>query len=638
MKIIILIWMMIISIIPFSQIKISANEGFIIENGALLSYEGNAQEIVIPEEVTTIQERAFYHNENITKVIMHDQVQVIEKEAFAHCYNLEEIQLSSQLVHMGADVFIHTSHLTSLLIPSSLQFVDYSDLGVFYGSGLQKVWMSEGMIELPYYLFKNAWMLKEVHLPNSLQKIQDGAFYRCSMLQIIDFPSQLTYLGDHAFYRCERLANVQLPSQLEYMGADVFQGCTAITKIHIPKSIQRVALTSDGIFYETNLQEVSFEEGTTIIPQYLCKGAEKLKTIVFPSTLLQINDGAFYGCDAIEEVYLPKTLQHLRRHAFASCKGLKVVYGLDSLTYFDEKAFSNSPQICLYIKEGSLAHQVAINKGWDYVLIKDMEVLNNVCLETMNETSVKLSWDEVEATTQYYISYYEEDDNKQQIYYTHEPQFIIDDLNENTNYIFQVGTYLNYDSLELYSDAVYIQHKNYLEPIEITSIQQASSSALRISWEESKDTNTYELYRATNRDGTYHFIGTYDKTSVIVSGQQTGKTYYYKVRSVQIESPYLKSTFSNIKDGSSQLQSNQLQYKDGKLIWNAISGASYYQIYRAQGYGSKFQKYITLSKNKRSYPITSSKQTTYYKIRGYKRYSSGNVYSPFSNIVKIVKE
>lgn len=177
-----------------------------------------------------------------------------------------------------------------------------------------------------------------------------------------------------------------------------------------------------------------------------------------------------------------------------------------------------------------------------------------------------------------------------------------------------------------------------LESVEITNIEQASSSALKINWEQTCEENVVELYRSTSEAGEFYLMGTYphDKNYAIINGQKTGKTYYYKVRVVKKDDISVVSEFSEIKSGASMLQVCELRLAQQSLKWNAVSGAHYYQIYRAKGSGAKFKKLITLSKNKRDYLLPKDHViNTYYKIRGYKKYDDGNVYSKFSNIVKV---
>ena len=538
--------MLNVVVLPTYQIK-ATTSNFVVENNELIAYLGNDTNVIIPDEVKTIKERAFYDNDNINSVEMSDNVLIIEKEAFFGCENLEQINLSKNLNRIGKDAFAYTKNLKNIYIPKSLQLVEYSSNGTFFESGLERATVEFGRSELPYYLFRNSKNLKKVFLPEGIEIIQDGAFYNCDSLESIVLPHTLTYLGDGVFYHCDSLYDIVLPSKLEYMGADVFQMCVSLTDINIPKSLKRVAMTTDGIFHQTNLQNVTFEEGLTVIPSYLFREAESLPKIEFPDTLLKIDDGAFYGCDGLTEIHLPESVKELERHAFASCKQIKAVYGIDHLTYMDEKAFSTSDQVCLYGKENTIAHQVALKKGWKFVVTG-------------------------------------------------------------------------------------------LEPVDIISVEQASSCALKVRWPSINEGKEVEVYRSTSEAGKFYLVGTYsfDKNYAIIKEQKTGQTYFYKIRVVKKDDKNITSEFSEIKSGSSVLQACELRVEQNSLKWNTVSGAHYYQIYSAEGSGAKFKKIVTLSKNKREYTISNkNEKTTYYKIRGYKKYDDGNVYSKFSNIVKV---
>lgn len=50
------------------------------------------------------------------------------------------------------------------------------------------------------YAFDSAKNLKEIQLPNTIEKIQDHAFNNCSALEKIDIPSSVNFIGTYAFY------------------------------------------------------------------------------------------------------------------------------------------------------------------------------------------------------------------------------------------------------------------------------------------------------------------------------------------------------------------------------------------------------------------------------------------------------
>ena len=75
------------------------------------------------------------------------------------------------------------SNLTSIKLPSTL--VDLGKHSFVSCQNLEKIEIPEGIKIVPEFTFKDNKKLREVHLPNSLEKIERGAFIGCGKLAII---------------------------------------------------------------------------------------------------------------------------------------------------------------------------------------------------------------------------------------------------------------------------------------------------------------------------------------------------------------------------------------------------------------------------------------------------------------------
>lgn len=80
-------------------------DGFEIEDGVLKKYTGTATEVVIPEGVTSIGERAFVDNSKIISVSIPKSVTNIGTFAFAGCYALTGICIPAKVVSIGSYTF-----------------------------------------------------------------------------------------------------------------------------------------------------------------------------------------------------------------------------------------------------------------------------------------------------------------------------------------------------------------------------------------------------------------------------------------------------------------------------------------------------------------------------------------------------
>ncbi|HBB60436.1 MAG TPA: hypothetical protein DCZ61_01420, partial [Lachnospiraceae bacterium] len=78
---------------------------FTISNGTLLSYNGNASKIVIPDGVIKIGKSAFYDNDTVTEIILPDSVTHIGEYAMAECSSLSRVHLSKNLVSIEKQAF-----------------------------------------------------------------------------------------------------------------------------------------------------------------------------------------------------------------------------------------------------------------------------------------------------------------------------------------------------------------------------------------------------------------------------------------------------------------------------------------------------------------------------------------------------
>lgn len=72
---------------------------FIIEQGVLRQYSGNETEVVIPDCVTAIGDRAFFQCTSLTSVIIPDSVTSIGQGAFLECSNLTSIIIPKSGIH-----------------------------------------------------------------------------------------------------------------------------------------------------------------------------------------------------------------------------------------------------------------------------------------------------------------------------------------------------------------------------------------------------------------------------------------------------------------------------------------------------------------------------------------------------------
>lgn len=83
------------------------DDGFAVLNGTLLSYEGEREEVVIPQDegIHTIAEHAFWANRAIRRVVIPDSIKQIKQQAFFMCLSLEDVSMPDGIEEIGFAAF-----------------------------------------------------------------------------------------------------------------------------------------------------------------------------------------------------------------------------------------------------------------------------------------------------------------------------------------------------------------------------------------------------------------------------------------------------------------------------------------------------------------------------------------------------
>lgn len=148
----------------------------------------------IPESVNNIGESAFART-NLRSIEIPGSVETLKQFTFNNCHNLQELKLNEGLKYFENNV-VFSSSLKSLTLPASTielgagAFSSCSALETLTIKGIQKV--GEGA-------FQNNTSLKELIFPEGLVRIYEGAFTNCHALEKVSLPKSLTKIAQDAF-------------------------------------------------------------------------------------------------------------------------------------------------------------------------------------------------------------------------------------------------------------------------------------------------------------------------------------------------------------------------------------------------------------------------------------------------------
>ena len=166
----------------------------------------------------------------------------------------------------------------------------------------------------------------------------------------------------------------------------------------------------------------------------------------------------------------------------------------------------------------------------------------------------------------------------------------------------------------------------------------ASTGKPYIYWSAVAGASQYEVYRSGSKDGTYTLLGTTTAANYTDSKANAGYTYYYKVKAISEVKSAANSSLSAAVAITCRCArpSVKITTSNGspRLTWNAVAGASQYEVYRATSKNGSYTKMFTTSNL--SYTNTSAKAGTtyYYKVKAVSKVKSA-ANSAFSTVVSI---
>ena len=319
------------------------------------------KEVVIPEGVTEIGERAFYYCKNLEKITLPSTLESIDYGAFEYCSKLSNVTLPDGLLKLGYSSFANTG-ITSITIPSTVNDIGGSVfencknlLAVTYNT-------NENM---EYSMFSGCSVLQSVKITGEPEEIASEVFMDCKSLKKITLPNTITYIGHDAFnnsgiksidlselsissieystfQNCKYLTNITLPTTITSIGSSAF-AYTGIKEFTISSNIDSIADNLfEGCMY---LETITLENGVTTISDSAFLNCRSLRTLNLPESLYEIGFKSFMGCTSLNDITLPEGLTKLDNNAFDGCQSLKKITLPNTLTTIGAYVFKDCPRI-----------------------------------------------------------------------------------------------------------------------------------------------------------------------------------------------------------------------------------------------------------------------------------------------------
>ena len=291
--------------------------------------------LVVPSDITNLNDGVFYACKSITEAVLHDGVTTIGISVFGSCQTLEKITFGNGVESISRSAFSYCRALKSIVIPDSVR--ELGNNAFKECTGCESFVIGSGVTTIGTNVFENCAGELIVNSKIVETDYDNGTTNSAHWLYGSNFSkviigSNVTKLGGRAFQYYSSLIDVTIPDSVTELGNLAFMNCTSLADITIPNSV--TSMGTQAVY-----------------------GCTKLKTILFPNKLTAINGSMCKNCTALETVVIPESVTSIGAQAFAECTSLMSVYckPVKVPTLANVNAFqNNAAELKIYVPMSSV--------------------------------------------------------------------------------------------------------------------------------------------------------------------------------------------------------------------------------------------------------------------------------------------
>lgn len=327
----------------------------ITDDGAKLrAYLGDDTHVTIPSDIEGIPVgivgEDLFNSESLKSLTIGDNVHTLEDRAFRHNDELDSVvfEAPDAIRHIGDEVFSRVP-ANNLIVPAYLSHIGER---AFYRTNVTSASFN-----------------------GVLTFIGDRAFYQTTLSGDIAFPSHLQTIEAYAFRDLD-ITSVTFNDGLQFIGAQAFENNSDISELILPSSVETIEQQAfKGI---ESLTSVTFEPGSalTSLEMGLFEDSPYLATFIFPDNLKTVHGTVFANNDALVSVELPSTADDFRNSAFADMLALETFEVPEGVEVIEPQTFRNTPNLATIVLPESLEaiHSYAFSNSG----VKSIDLSENV--------------------------------------------------------------------------------------------------------------------------------------------------------------------------------------------------------------------------------------------------------------------
>ena len=212
--------------------------------------------------------------------------------------SFDELQYFTGLTAIGDYAFYYCRNLKNVILPETIQRIGRS---AFYYCPIQQITLPESLLEIDDGTF---WALTSIHIPKNVNTINYAALYLCPLTGIsVDEDNQYFCAEDGVLFNKPKTELICYPREKEG------------TSYAVPEGVITIGTYS---FYQADLIEVSLPISLQTIERDAFLYVYRLARINLPSNLHTIGDLALGYCNSITSLTIPTSVTTINS---AICNG-----------------------------------------------------------------------------------------------------------------------------------------------------------------------------------------------------------------------------------------------------------------------------------------------------------------------------
>jgi surface protein len=306
-----------------------------------------------------------FNHYSTSSVTLPNTIRIIESAAFANT-DLSSLIIPENVTELGPRVVArtggivdhdtHTVNGFTLFYNAENANCGYNQFnrGIFYLGNDCEVIIGQNVEHIPDFFISGS-EIQSIHIPSNVTSIGEYAFSGCTGLTSITLPSGITSIGEAAFQNCTGISTVvacmTTPPSIE---ANVFPNRSSQT-LYVPsgclpnyvtadywKEFKRIEEPTRINFEDSNVEAICVQNWDTNGDGYLDQieaylvtdlgtafqgksQITKFNELQYFTSLSNIPDNAFNGCNSLTAITLPENLTTIGENAFKNCTCLPAI-------------------------------------------------------------------------------------------------------------------------------------------------------------------------------------------------------------------------------------------------------------------------------------------------------------------------